>query len=89
VVRDANRRVLRIIEGGISTRSRPDGAPGMLELTEGNCRFTLSGGKARHCLRDLSNANAQGQYYLTDLVEPSATAGARSARSPDGGRCQV
>ncbi|HWQ57299.1 MAG TPA: hypothetical protein VN442_26685, partial [Bryobacteraceae bacterium] len=42
----------------------------LLGLTEGNCPLYV--GRAatlQRYLRDLTNANAQGQYYLTDIVE--------------------
>ena len=71
VVRDENGQVVRIVE----ERDIRDGQDGvsrhsLLELTEGNCPlYVIRAAALERHLRDLTNANAQGQYYLTDLVE--------------------
>jgi len=71
VLRNGNRKVLRIIEerdiireANLSTRQA------LLNLTEGNCPLYAVRAQTlyRH-LSNLTNENAQGQYYLTDLVE--------------------
>lgn len=70
VLRDANDRIMRIIEErDIPSQAEHMSPQALLDLTEGNCplyairRTTL----VKH-LKDLTNANAQGQYYLTDIV---------------------
>ena len=70
VVRDVNGHVVRIVEEP-DIRAEEDEASrqALLDLTEGNCPLYLIRAAAlEHYLRDLTNANAQGQYYLTDLV---------------------
>jgi len=40
------------------------------DLTEGNCPlYVIRAGTFRRHAEELSNANAQGQYYLTDIIE--------------------
>jgi hypothetical protein len=70
VVRDENRQVVRIIEEpDILAEEDKASRQALLDLTEGNCPLYLIRAAAlEHYLRDLTNANAQGQYYLTDLV---------------------
>jgi CTP:molybdopterin cytidylyltransferase MocA len=77
VLRDESRRVLRIVEErDIAAQANCTSRQALLDLTEGNCPLyairavTL----ARH-LKGLTNANAQGQYYLTDIVESISRAG--------------
>jgi CTP:molybdopterin cytidylyltransferase MocA len=77
VMRDALGRIVRIIEqrdidalADEAERRRLD------ELTEANCPLYVC--RAATLLRrlgDLTNANAQQQFYLTDLVEALGTAG--------------
>ena len=71
VLRGQDGRVLRIIEEGDIAREA-DGAArqALLELTEGNCPLYAIRAATlhRHAL-GLTNNNAQGQYYLTDLIE--------------------
>jgi bifunctional UDP-N-acetylglucosamine pyrophosphorylase/glucosamine-1-phosphate N-acetyltransferase len=70
VLRDAKGGVLRIVEQK-DIDVVADGAErqALQDLTEGNCPLyaVRAATLARH-LGDLTNANAQGQYYLTDLI---------------------
>ena len=71
VVRDENRRVLRIIEQR-DIDGLADGAARqqLLALTEGNCPlYAIRARTLQRCLAGLTNANSQHQYYLTDIVE--------------------
>jgi len=71
VVRDENGRLTRIIEER-DLAAEPDELTrqALLHLTEGNCPLYLARASTlERFLRDLTNANAQGQYYLTDIVE--------------------
>ena len=71
VLRDAKRRVLRIIEEkDIATEKDASARQVLLDLTEGNCPlYVIRAATLRRYLENLSNANAQGQYYLTDIIE--------------------
>ena len=41
----------------------------LLDLTEGNCPLYMIRARTLHALlQNLSNANAQQQYYLTDII---------------------
>ena len=71
ILRDAAGKVQRIVEER-DIFNHPPGPhqDALLAMTEGNCPLYMI--RARTLLRylgDLSNANAQGQYYLTDIVE--------------------
>jgi len=71
VLRDEGRRVLRIIEEK-DIAAEPDGLTrqALLNLTEGNCPlYAIRAATLMRHLRDLGNANVQGQYYLTDVIE--------------------
>jgi CTP:molybdopterin cytidylyltransferase MocA len=77
VVRNGQGRVARIIE-----QRDIDAIPDRLarrrlhELTEGNCPlYAVRAATLFERLRPLTNANAQGQYYLTDIVEAISRAG--------------
>lgn len=62
IVRDAAGRVLAIVE-------QKDATPAQLAISEGNTGImALPGAHASRWLNSLSNANAQGEYYLTDVV---------------------
>ncbi len=77
VLRDENRRVLRIIEERDIAVEKNDAArQTLLDLKEGNCPLYVirAATLARH-LQNLTNANAQCQYYLTDIVEAISRAG--------------
>ena len=42
----------------------------LLNLTEGNCPlYAIRASTLRRCLEDLTNENAQQQYYLTDIIQ--------------------
>ncbi|MFO1501755.1 MAG: NTP transferase domain-containing protein [Verrucomicrobiota bacterium] len=71
IVRDSNRRVLGIIEQKDIDAIRDEkGRQSLNDLTEGNCPlYALRARPLRRHLEALSNRNAQGQYYLTDLIE--------------------
>ncbi len=71
VLRGENRRVIRIIEEkDIAAEQDEARREALLGLTEGNCPLYIirAATLLRH-LQDLTNANAQGQYYLTDIIE--------------------
>jgi molybdopterin-guanine dinucleotide biosynthesis protein A len=71
IVRDANRRVLGIVEQrdiDAITDARLRSA--LDDLTEGNCPlYVIRAATFRRCAEALYNDNAQGQYYLTDIIE--------------------
>ncbi|NOX55902.1 MAG: NTP transferase domain-containing protein [Planctomycetes bacterium] len=71
IVRDADRRVLRIVEQrDIDALEDGELRQQLLDTTEGNCPLYCVRAKTlRRYLGNLSNDNAQGQYYLTDIVE--------------------
>jgi hypothetical protein len=71
LVRDARRRVLRIVEQR-DIDSIEDGAERAVleETVEGNCPlYAIRAATLHRHLGSLSNDNAQGQYYLTDIVD--------------------
>jgi hypothetical protein len=71
IVRDPAGSILRIVEQhDIDRVADPAAREGLDRLGEGNCPLYLirAGTLFRHA-RELTNANAQGQYYFTDLVE--------------------
>jgi bifunctional UDP-N-acetylglucosamine pyrophosphorylase / glucosamine-1-phosphate N-acetyltransferase len=62
IVRDAAGRVQAIVE-------QKDATTAQLAINEGNTGImALPGSRAAGWLNSLSNANAQGEYYLTDVV---------------------
>jgi bifunctional UDP-N-acetylglucosamine pyrophosphorylase / glucosamine-1-phosphate N-acetyltransferase len=62
IIRDAGGRVVRIVE-------QKDASPAELRVTEVNTGILAApAGRLRHWLAGLSNTNAQGEYYLTDVV---------------------
>ncbi|MHC4517068.1 MAG: NTP transferase domain-containing protein [Planctomycetota bacterium] len=71
VLRDEKGHVVRIIEErDIATEKETSARQVLLDLTEGNCPlYVIRAGTLRRYLEDLTNANAQGQYYLTDVIE--------------------
>lgn len=71
VVRDAQERVIRIVEQrDIDALQDPIARRLLDELLEGNCPlYAIRAATLYNSLRDLTNANAQHQYYLTDIVE--------------------
>ncbi|MCL2330771.1 MAG: hypothetical protein FWC56_05665, partial [Phycisphaerae bacterium] len=71
VLRDENHRVVQIIEEkDIALEKDAIARQALSNLTEGNCPLYAIRAKTlyRH-LENLTNANAQGQYYLTDVIE--------------------
>jgi hypothetical protein len=71
VLRGQGGRVLRIIEeGDIAQEADAPTRQGLLELTEGNCPlYAIRAATLHRNALGLTNNNAQGQYYLTDLIE--------------------
>ena len=68
IVRDAGGRVLKIVE-------QKDASPAQLAIREGNTGvMAVPAGLLRQWLGQLRNANAQGEYYLTDIVEMAVAA---------------
>ena len=71
VVRDQNRQVVRIVE----ERDVPDGHEGLARHApsgpiEANCPlYVIRAASLKRHLLDVTNANAQGQYYLTDIIQ--------------------
>jgi bifunctional UDP-N-acetylglucosamine pyrophosphorylase / glucosamine-1-phosphate N-acetyltransferase len=69
ILRDAGGRVVRIVE-------QQDAAPAELKVTEVNTGILAAPAKRlRAWLAGLSNANVQGEYYLTDVVASAAAEG--------------
>ncbi|CAG4905387.1 bifunctional UDP-N-acetylglucosamine diphosphorylase/glucosamine-1-phosphate N-acetyltransferase GlmU [Paraburkholderia gardini] len=69
IVRDANGRVLRIVE-------QKDATPGQLEIAEINTGIIVTPTQQlTRWLASLKNDNAQGEYYLTDVVELAIESG--------------
>ena len=71
ILRDENNNVLRILEErDIDSEADDIKRQALLNLTEGNCPiYVLRAGTLAHYLKNLSNDNAQQQYYLTDIVQ--------------------
>lgn len=71
IVRGDNRRVLRIIEQrDIDALEDGQRRQTLLQTQEGNCPlYAIRAATLRHYLDDLTNDNAQRQYYFTDIVE--------------------
>jgi len=71
VLRAPDERVLRIVEErDILAIADPASRETLLNLTEGNCPlYAIRATILRRYLENLTNANAQGQYYLTDIIE--------------------
>jgi bifunctional UDP-N-acetylglucosamine pyrophosphorylase/glucosamine-1-phosphate N-acetyltransferase len=68
IIRDAGGRVLKIVE-------QRDASPTELAVREGNTGvMALPAALLREWLGRLRNANAQGEYYLTDVVEMAVAA---------------
>ncbi len=62
IVRDAAGAVLKIVE-------QKDASPEALAITEGNTGIlAVNGAKLKGWLKRLDNNNAQGEYYLTDII---------------------
>ncbi len=70
VLRDDNNRVVRIVEErDISAETESIAHQLRQGSTEGNCPlYVIRAATLMRHLRDLTNDNAQGQYYLTDII---------------------
>jgi bifunctional UDP-N-acetylglucosamine pyrophosphorylase / glucosamine-1-phosphate N-acetyltransferase len=69
ILRDAGGKVVRIVE-------QQDAAPAELQVTEVNTGILAApAGRLRAWLSGLSSANAQGEYYLTDVVASAVAEG--------------
>jgi len=77
IVRDENRRVVRIIEQrDIDALDDATERRAFENLEEGNCPlYAVRAAALQRHLAGLSNDNAQGQYYFTDIVEVIAREG--------------
>jgi hypothetical protein len=77
ILRDGQGRVLRIIEEkDIAAEPDPALRRSLADLTEGNCPLYMVRAATLHRhLQDLTNANAQQQYYLTDVIDSIRRAG--------------
>jgi bifunctional UDP-N-acetylglucosamine pyrophosphorylase/glucosamine-1-phosphate N-acetyltransferase len=68
IVRDASGRVQKIVE-------QKDASPAQLAIREGNTGvMAVPANLLRQWLGQLRNSNAQGEYYLTDIVEMAVAA---------------
>jgi hypothetical protein len=78
ILRDEQGRVLRIVEQrDIDEETDPLARSALSNLTEGNCPlYAIRASLLKKELARLSNANAQQQYYLTDIVTSLSQAGA-------------
>ncbi len=77
VLRDLAGRVTRIVEEkDIAAESDPLARQALHSLTEGNCPlYVIRAATLYRHLAALTNANAQGQYYLTDIIASISAAG--------------
>jgi hypothetical protein len=71
VVRDASGRVVRIVEQrDIDALADSIERQRLSNLAEGNCPlYAIRAAKLRRYLGGITNDNAQGQFYLTDIIE--------------------
>lgn len=66
MIRDSNNAIIGIVE-------HKDASAEQLKITEINTGIMMASGKAlKRWLSQLSNDNAQGEYYLTDIVQMAA-----------------
>jgi bifunctional UDP-N-acetylglucosamine pyrophosphorylase/glucosamine-1-phosphate N-acetyltransferase len=77
ILRDENGRVVKVIEErDILAQPESPARQAKLDLTEGNCPlYVIRAATFYRHARELTNANAQGQYYLTDVIEAVACNG--------------
>jgi bifunctional UDP-N-acetylglucosamine pyrophosphorylase/glucosamine-1-phosphate N-acetyltransferase len=69
IVRDSKDRITRIVE-------QKDASPKELTITEINTGiYAVDNARLHRWLPNLSNSNAQGEYYLTDIVAMAAADG--------------
>ncbi len=71
VIRNENGKVLRILEEkDIISETDPAARNTLLNLMEGNCPlYVIRAVTLYRHLANLTNDNAQGQFYLTDIIE--------------------
>jgi len=71
VMRDANRRVTSIIEEkDILALADDQTRQSLLDLTEGNCPlYVIRAATLHRYAMAVTNDNAQGQFYITDIIE--------------------
>ncbi len=71
ILRDENGRVIRIMEERDILAETDDIKRQMLlNLTEGNCPlYAIRAATLQRYLKEITNDNAQGQYYLTDIIQ--------------------
>ena len=71
ILRDDNGKVIRVIEErDIVAEEDPLTRQALLNLTEGNCPlYAVKAATLCKHLQNLTNDNAQRQYYLTDIIE--------------------
>lgn len=77
VLRDGNQRVLRIVEERDIAGETESVQQQLLQgSSEGNCPlYVIRAATLMRHLRELSNANTQAQYYLTDIVRSISSQG--------------
>ena len=76
ILRGASGRIERILEQrDIDAIADPAARRRYDEITEGNCPLYIVRARGLRRLGDLHNDNAQGQYYITDLVARIAGGG--------------
>ncbi|MEJ2703910.1 MAG: NTP transferase domain-containing protein [Sedimentisphaerales bacterium] len=77
VLRDGTGRVVQIVEERDISAQGESLAQQLLQgSTEGNCPlYVIRAATLMRHLRDLTNANAQGQYYLTDIIQSISNEG--------------
>jgi CTP:molybdopterin cytidylyltransferase MocA len=77
ILRDESGRVVRIIEEkDIAAEPNATTRQALLQLTEGNCPlYAVRARRLHQLLAPLTNDNAQGQFYLTDIVAALAAHG--------------
>lgn len=77
VLRDESGRVNRIVEEkDIDAEPNAVARQALRNLTEGNCPlYVVRAATLHRHLAPLTNANAQGQYYLTDIIASISAAG--------------
>ena len=77
ILRDKAGNVLRIVEEtDIANRDNAEEREFLLNLTEGNCPvYVIRAATLQRYIRDLTNANGQMQYYITDAVNAISESG--------------
>jgi len=77
ILRDERGMVIQVVEErDIVAETDPLARQALLNLTEGNCPlYAIRAANLYRHLEKLTNDNAQGQYYLTDIIESISKAG--------------